>query len=621
FNGLGTSLVEILDKTDFDELFEIDTVKMRAFNIYHVEGKYLAPFMEGSHLDIYRYAADNMVHPDDREMHSRFMEPYTIYDRVVNDPDTPGLIHAEFRYRLLDGGWRWVEQLMVAGKEQGLPDGIIRVYVYDIQSRKDRELGNTVRFTEDSDSKRDEKTGLLPEKAFFIKAGRLLEDADRSWCLVTIDLEHFRLFNDWYGRDTGDVLIAQIGAELRRVEKSTGGAAGYFGQDDFCLVVPYDDAKIRRLHANLCKIVESHGSSFGFTPIFGVCMSDPTTSAAELYDRASIAQTFAKTKIQERISLFNNSMFDQTDKEYRILSDFRKGLKNREFFFVLQPQCRASTGKIVGAESLARWRKSDGTIVSPGVFVPVLEKYGFITVLDKFIWEEVCVWLRRWIDEGHKPLPISVNVSQIDIFGMDVAKFFEELVKKYDLSNDLIKIEITESAYVENGDVVRKTVQELRKKGFVVLMDDFGSGYSSLNMLRNLNVDVIKLDAQFLTTSQGDSVKGLHIIESIVNMVKTLELPIIVEGVEYREQREFLEDLGRRYVQGYFFYKPMAVELFEALISDQDNVDDRGFILKHNEQFRLREFLDENIYSDNMLNNILGPVCIYSRDDGRHVNI
>ncbi|MBP5256213.1 MAG: EAL domain-containing protein, partial [Clostridia bacterium] len=402
-----------------------------------------------------------------------------------------------------------------------------------------------------------------------------------------------------------------LGAKIAEFERSEGGAAGYLGQDDYCVFVPYDEEKIKKLHWELSRIIVAHGSSFGFIPVFGVCIAEDRVTVPELYDRATIAQNNAKTNFQNRISLFNSSMYDQTDNEYRILSDFRDGIQSHEFFFVLQPQCRASTGKILGAESLARWRRADGSIVSPGVFVPVLEKYGFITVLDKYIWEEVCIWLRKWIDSGHDPLPVSVNVSQIDIFNMDIADFFEALVEKYHLSNDMIKIEITESAYVENGRIVKDTVSKLREKGFLVLMDDFGSGYSSLNMLRNLNVDIIKLDAQFLTTGDSDTVKGIHIIEAIVNMVKTLELPIIVEGVEHKEQRQFLEDLGCRYVQGYYFYRPMPVDSFEKLISDQQNVDYRGIIHKHNEQFRIIDFLDDNVYSDTMLNNILGAVCIY----------
>ena len=216
-------------------------------------------------------------------------------------------------------------------------------------------------------------------------------------------------------------------------------------------------------------------------------------------------------------------------------------------------------------------------MVSPGIFVPVLEQYGFVTDLDQFVWEEVCAWQRRWIDAGHTPLPVSVNVSQIDIFTIDVPAYFNLLIWKYKLPVDVIKIEITESAYVGDGAVV-DTVKRLREKGFIVLMDDFGSGYSSLNMLRSLNVDIIKLDAQFLRMNSDDQ-KGIHILESIVGMAKSMETPIIVEGVETKEETEFIKELGCHYVQGYFFYRPMPVTDFETLIGDENNIDISGFTL------------------------------------------
>ena len=250
--------------------------------------------------------------------------------------------------------------------------------------------------------------------------------------------------------------------------------------------------------------------------------------------------------------------------------------------------------------------------ISPAEFVPVLEKYGFITDLDKYIWEEVCKFQRDWIDNGHKPVPISVNVSQVDIFTIDIFEYFVELVKKYNLSTNLIKIEITESAYAEITETIDDLVKRLRNDGFLVLMDDFGSGYSSLNMLSNLKLDAIKLDGKFMQIEGGDLSRGVHILESVINMAKLIGLPIIVEGVEKKEQADFIESLGCRYIQGFYFYRPMPYAELEQLISDQNKIDDRGFVVKLNEQVRIREFLDKNIYSDSMLNNIIGPVAFYS---------
>ncbi len=229
-----------------------------------------------------------------------------------------------------------------------------------------------------------------------------------------------------------------------------------------------------------------------------------------------------------------------------------------------------------------------------------------------YIWEEVCRWQRSRIDGGHTPLPVSVNVSAADISHLDLPAVFEDLIKKYALERQLIKIEITESSYTSNTALVKDTVRSLREKGFTVLMDDFGSGYSSLNMLNNLNIDVIKLDAQFLDLDESNEKRGIRILESVTNMTKTLGVPIIAEGVETEKQREFLLDLGCRYMQGYYFYKPMPTEAYEALIADPERIDTSGIRFKSNQQFQLRELLDENIYSDTMLNNILGPCAFYS---------
>ena len=235
-----------------------------------------------------------------------------------------------------------------------------------------------------------------------------------------------------------------------------------------------------------------------------------------------------------------------------------------------------------------------------------------MTELDTFIWESVCQWIRSWIDRGMQPVPVSVNVSRIDVFSMDVPAYFDALIRKYQLSHTHLKVEITESAYA--GDPVRigDTVNRLRQLGFLVLMDDFGSGYSSLNMLSNVDVDVIKLDARFLQLEGEERNKGISILESVVNMTRNLATPIIVEGVETREQVEFLTNLGCSYMQGFYFFKPVPVENLESYLADGSHIDTHGIIFKANQQIRVREFLDEHIFSDAMLNNLLGPVAFYS---------
>ena len=609
------SLIVDLMLSDFDELVELDYIHGRMRNLFHREGKYFAPVTDAAIRDIRRYSAENMVHPDDRERYLAVSDPANAAARMkeLNGSES-GVSRDRFRYKLLNGGWRWVEQVAVGGAQNGMPDGVCYIFLFDIQEQVEREQRGETDIAPSAGGNgictvRNELTGLMVEDAFYARGKSFLRQKRENWCVLSIDLEHFKLFNEWYGRKNGDMLLAQIGNRLRKVEDTTGGAACYFGQDDFVLLAPYDTAAIDGLYGEIHEMIKEYGTSVGFMPAFGLCMADEDSTVEELVDRASLAARYAKENYHARIRMFEPAMYQQTERDYKILSDFQNALRDHELFIMLQPQCRISNKRVVGAESLVRWRKADGTMVSPGVFVPILERYGFVTDLDKYVWEEVCIWLKRWIDGGNVPLPISVNVSQIDIYTIDVPAFFEELLEKYGLPVSTIKIEITESAYVDN-DSVADTVQRLRDKGFLVLMDDFGSGYSSLNMLRNLNVDIIKLDAQFLRMS-GDDTKGVHIMESIVNMAKTMGVPIIVEGVETQEETDFLSGLGCRYVQGYYFYRPMPVEDFEKLIAERSNIDTRGFRFKTREQFHTRDFLDKNVFSDTMLNNILGPVGFF----------
>ena len=321
-------------------------------------------------------------------------------------------------------------------------------------------------------------------------------------------------------------------------------------------------------------------------------------STLDLLDRSFLAAQVAKSGYRNRVRIFEKSMYLRTDEEYHVITKFFQALSQHEVVFYLQPQCRASSGKIVGAEALARWIKPDGTVIPPDEFIPILEKRGLISDLDMYIWEEVCRWQRGWIDSGHTPLPVSINVSVADILHTDLPKYFENLTDRYSLERGLIKIEITESSYISNATLVRDTVHSLREKGFTVLMDDFGSGYSTLNMLKNLNIDIIKLDAQFLRMDESNEEKSIRILESVTNMTKTIGVPIIAEGVETEKQKDFLLDLGCRYIQGYYFYKPMPAADYERLITNPELIDTSGIRFKSNQQFRLRELLDNNIYSD-----------------------
>lgn len=252
-----------------------------------------------------------------------------------------------------------------------------------------------------------------------------------------------------------------------------------------------------------------------------------------------------------------------------------RAFDNNEFCFYLQPQCNAATGAIVGAEALVRWNHPKYGVVSPGRFVPMLEQAGQISRLDVFVWRSVVRMLARWEREGRNLVPISVNVSMVDIDQMDVADTLTGLLNEYDVDARLLQAEIIESAVARNLSKVESTIRKLHADNIAVLMDDFGSAYSSLNMLKDINVDVIKLDMKFIDLNEDNASKGLKIVESVVNMARKLRLLVIAEGAQTKQQVDQLLSVGCRYIQGYYFHEPLPVGRMEKLLAERP--DDRHF--------------------------------------------
>lgn len=257
------------------------------------------------------------------------------------------------------------------------------------------------------------------------------------------------------------------------------------------------------------------------------------------------------------------------------LDDINQAFDNNEFCFYLQPKCNAETGAIVGAEALVRWNHPEYGLVSPGEFIPLLERESMVTRFDLFIWRSVCEMLSRWDEEGRNLVPVSVNVSMTDIEAIDVARVLGDLLDRFSIDARLLQVEITESAIAHNMDVVEETIRDLHARGIAVLMDDFGSAYSSLNMLKDINVDAIKLDMKFVDLNADNAAKGLKIIESVIDMAYQLRLLIIAEGAQTAEQVSKLRELGCMYIQGYYFYRPLTVGKMEDLLEHRP--DDQHF--------------------------------------------
>ena len=395
-----------------------------------------------------------------------------------------------------------------------------------------------------------------------------------KWCVAAIDVEHFRLYNELYGTEQGNALLNTLASHLLDYQKTSGRPVGYWGNDDFFLCLPDDRVQQQDIVITLQTCVSPNHQDVTFFLALGLCpvSEHPEADAAALCNYAQIA-VMNPDHSGSGIHRFAPAMLDSLKAQQQLLSELEHALDNHEFTFFLQPKCNSMTRAIVGMEALVRWNHPTRGCVPPSEFMPLLESTGLVTQLDQYIWESVCKTLHKWQESGSNLVPVSVNVSVVDIVNLDVPQIFSNLVEKYQLEPKLLLAEITETMLAENASLMENTIQGLHRKGFSVMMDDFGSGYSSLNMLKDTNVDAIKLDMKLIDMNQQNRSKGVQIVESVVDMAHRLNLPIIAEGVETPEQVSMLQAADCLYTQGYYFYKPMPVENAEALLAQPNSED------------------------------------------------
>ena len=422
-------------------------------------------------------------------------------------------------------------------------------------------------------------TGLYFGNHFFEKVeDYLVENKPESACMMAIDIEHFRLYNKIHGRKEGDRLLMRISEVLKDFTEQQGGIIGYLGGDNFAVFTTCEKQLLEGLCEQIKVETRCKNNTAGYLPAFGIYyLTEEVVSASMMYDRATIAISNILGNYLNRICEYTSEMDERVEEEIRMLSDIQEAIARDEFTFFIQPQCDITKGKIVGGESLVRWQHKDKGIIPPGEFIPILEKKGFITDLDQIIWRKVCKWLSSCLDKGYSPVPISINISRTDIYSIDVPAYLIALLKEYKVPKELLKIEITEGSYADSGDKIIEVAKILREYGFIVMMDDFGSGYSSLNMLKSVPVDALKMDMRFLQINESEQEMGIGILNSVINMAKQIKLPIVVEGVEEKDQEKHLLKMGCRYTQGYFYYKPMPIEEFEKLIADPQNTVHEDF--------------------------------------------
>ena len=407
----------------------------------------------------------------------------------------------------------------------------------------------------------DMLTGLYRPSEFMRRANAFLEARrDGAWCIATVDMGHMRLFNEWYGQAEGDRLLADVGTVLKDIENAGMGVAGYWGQDDFCVLIPFKHITVHQIYNRVREAVARHDGGVGFWPSMGVYPIDSNEEITiDAQAKAMFTNRRAKNDFKERIAIFCPKEYKREIVFNRTLTEFQYALSNGRITYYLQPQVDMETGEIIGAEALTRWIDKDGSLISPATFIPALEESGFVVTLDKYVWQGVAMWLRERLNRGLRVVPISLNVSRVDILACDVAEHMGSLAAQYNLPPELMHIEITETAYTGESEAVDKLTADLHTRGFSTYMDDFGTGQSTLAMLKNVNVDVIKLDRTFVPTDR-DQGRSAQIVSSMLEMAQSLHLPVVVEGVETDEQADMLRQMGARYAQGFLYYRPMPAK-------------------------------------------------------------
>ena len=411
----------------------------------------------------------------------------------------------------------------------------------------------------------DGLTGLYNRDYFFQYANRMRREApDTPRDAIVLNIEHFHSINALNGREVGDQILRVLGSEIAAVAADGDGIAGRFGADRFdiyCSPVADYTALFNRLQGRLDKLAPNESIRLRM----GVMPWQPELEPVAQFDRARTACSMARGHYKEHMIVFDDKLRERELLDQRLLNDLRRALDNYEFEVYYQPKydIREEPPRLVSAEALVRWQHPELGMITPDGFIPLFERNGRISELDKYVWDQAARQISRWRAHYGVVVPVSVNLSPIDVFDPTLMDTLDGILSGNELEHDMLKLEVTETAYSENADQVIQVVECLRRKGYTVEMDDFGTGRSSLSMLSAMPVDVLKMDRTFIRDIERDD-RNVRLVELILEIAKSLNIPVVAEGVETEAQMRLLKELGCPLVQGYYFSRPLHPADFEA---------------------------------------------------------
>lgn len=522
----------------------------------------LLGFTHEEYAKLIEHTAVAMVYPEDLPVLMQAVAD------VVANPRPNDSTTSEFRMIRKDQSLAWI--FLSASIMSVEADRIVFSAVFiDISDLKEAQNHIEVKNRElRYHSEHDHLTGLYNREMFCLMTEEMMkEEPEEAYVIVRFDIERFKMINELFGSETGDKVLCCI-ASMLECEVGTHGVYGRLEADHFALCLREKDMDINKLMEAHEACFQTLNLNYNITICAGIIrIDDCTLSVEQMCERANMALATIKGRPFQHYAFYEDAMLHSLVQEQSMVNEMHQALEDGQFVFFLQPIFDAVTETPVSAEALIRWIHPTKGMISPGLFVPLFERNGFIAVLDRYIWEQVCRYLSEAVKRGEPVVPVSVNVSRVDLFTPNLCEKIIQMVDGYGLDHGLIKFEITESAYMDDSCQLQNLIRDLQKNGFKVLMDDFGSGYSSLNMLKDTPIDILKIDMRFLEDFSIYNRSG-NVLNSVIRMAKLLNMNIVAEGVETREQLSFLKGAGCDWIQGYYFSKPLPLRDFRQLLKE-----------------------------------------------------
>ncbi len=466
----------------------------------------------------------------------------------------------------------------------------------------------------------DQVTGLYSKNVFFAKAKELLvENPDKKFVFIKANFDKFQLVNSFFGFDEGDRLLQYFSYRLKQILLIIPQSViGHLGSDNFvicCSDLP-NNGVLLLLEKNIHSIIEGFRDDFKLSISVGLYhIEDNLMDFSLIHSRAIIALKKSKEEYGEYYTVYDESMNEDSFQKYFVINEMQTAFNEQQFEVYLQPKCNLTTGKIVGAEALVRWIHPEKGLIGPDNFITILESNGFITKLDEYVWNRACLFIRSWIDAGLTPIPISVNVSRVDLHNPELKDTLLELIDRHGISIENLHLEITESAYSENPYQIIDTVNLLHDLGFHIELDDFGTGYSSLNALNAMKLDILKLDMSFIKAQTEDKKSG-DIINFIVRLAKQMKLEVVAEGIETAEQLSFLRGIGCEMGQGYYFSKALTKNDFDEYMRNHLLDAEKEIHLDHLMLLDIDDIWFPNSKFNFIFNHFVGALALFEFKEG-----